>query len=96
MSRKSAPVSADQRHSPLSVSSQPTMSTRLHSDPPFRVEHVGSLLRPKYLLEKRAQLQAQQCTPEELKAAEDAAIVEVVKFQQENGLKTITDGEYRR
>ncbi|CAL1695628.1 unnamed protein product [Somion occarium] len=64
--------------------------------PPSRAEHVGSLLRPKSLLEKREQFSSNQCTAEELRAAEDAAIASVVKLQQEIGLKTITDGEFRR
>ena len=72
------------------------MPSRLHTHPPFHAEHVGSLLRPKELLEKRSQYESKQCTVEELKAAEDAAIAAVVKLQQENGMCTITDGEMRR
>ncbi|PSS37624.1 hypothetical protein PHLCEN_2v551 [Hermanssonia centrifuga] len=71
-------------------------STVLRLDPPFRAEHVGSLLRPPQLLERRAQFDAKQCTAEELKAEEDAAIAAAVKFQQEVGIQSITDGEMRR
>jgi len=71
-------------------------SSQLRSNPPFHAEHVGSLLRPKELLEKRSQFQNLQCTKEELKAAEDAAIAVIVKLQQDNGMRTITDGELRR
>ncbi|KAI0788495.1 hypothetical protein C8Q75DRAFT_768694 [Abortiporus biennis] len=71
-------------------------SENLHLCPPFRAEHVGSLLRPIELLEKREQFRNNQCSAQEVKAAEDAAIVSVVKLQQDVGMKTITDGEYRR
>ncbi|KAH8102581.1 hypothetical protein BXZ70DRAFT_1006492 [Cristinia sonorae] len=70
--------------------------TRLHSNPPFHAEHVGSILRPKALLEKRAQFEAQQCTKQELVNAENDAIAAVVKLQQDCGMRTITDGEMRR
>ncbi|GJE87652.1 UROD/MetE-like protein [Phanerochaete sordida] len=68
----------------------------LHINPPFRAEHIGSLLRPSYLLEQRARFQAGTCTAEELRATEDAAIAAAVKVQQSAGLQTITDGEMRR
>lgn len=68
----------------------------LHSNPPYRAEHVGSLLRPPLLLERRSQFDAKLCTPEELKEAEDAAIKEVVELQRQIGIRTITDGEMRR
>lgn len=71
-------------------------SSFLHMNPPFRAEHVGSLLRPIALLDKRAQFQAGTCTAEELRAAEDAAIADAVRLQQAIGLETITDGEMRR
>lgn len=72
------------------------MSSRLHANPPFHAEHVGSLLRPKELLERRSQFLSKQCTEEDLKAAEDAAITTIVKLQQDCGMRTITDGEMRR
>ncbi|KAF8922655.1 hypothetical protein CPB85DRAFT_1372203 [Mucidula mucida] len=65
-------------------------------NPPFRAEHVGSLLRPKYLFEKRGLYEAGKCSLEELRSAEDMAIQHVVKLQQDLGFKTITDGEMRR
>jgi 5-methyltetrahydropteroyltriglutamate--homocysteine methyltransferase len=60
--------------------------------PPFRAEHVGSLLRPPSLLE----LRHTEHTAEELRAAEDAAILEAIKLQEDVGLQSITDGEFRR
>ncbi|MFI4867977.1 MAG: 5-methyltetrahydropteroyltriglutamate--homocysteine S-methyltransferase [Steroidobacterales bacterium] len=64
--------------------------------PPFRADHVGSFLRPKYLLEARAAAQRGALSAAELRAVEDRAIREIVKFQQDVGLRGITDGEFRR
>jgi 5-methyltetrahydropteroyltriglutamate--homocysteine methyltransferase len=62
----------------------------------FRADHVGSFLRPKYLLEARAQAAAGEISAEQLRAVEDRAICEVVKMQEDVGLQSITDGEFRR
>ena len=65
--------------------------------PPFRADHVGSFLRPKYLLDAREQFFVKKAiTAEQLRAVEDKAIAEIVKMQQDVGLKSITDGEFRR
>ncbi|KAJ7092659.1 hypothetical protein C8R44DRAFT_646581 [Mycena epipterygia] len=64
--------------------------------PPFRVEHVGSLIRPRDLFEKRVLLEQGKCTHDDILAAEDAAVEHVVKLQREIGLGCITDGEMRR
>jgi 5-methyltetrahydropteroyltriglutamate--homocysteine methyltransferase len=66
------------------------------SRPPFRADHVGSLLRPPELLRARDDFAAGRITADELRAAEDAAITEVVRKQQEVGLRDATDGELRR
>ncbi len=63
---------------------------------PARYDHVGSFLRPAYLLEAREQKAKGQITPEQLRVVEDKAITEIVKFQEDVGLKSITDGEFRR
>ncbi len=63
---------------------------------PAHYDHVGSFLRPKYLLEARAQSAAGTISPEQLRRVEDRAITEIVTFQQDVGLKSITDGEFRR
>ena len=68
----------------------------LHLDPPFRAEHLGSLKRPIKLLEKRKAFDTKQCTQEELTALEDEAINSILDMQREVGMKTITDGEFRR
>jgi 5-methyltetrahydropteroyltriglutamate--homocysteine methyltransferase len=64
--------------------------------PPFRADHVGSLLRPAALKAARAQREAGAITPAQLKEIEDRAIETVVRRQEEVGLKLATDGEFRR
>lgn len=64
--------------------------------PPFRADHVGSLIRPQALIEARRALMAGRLPPEELRAREDHAIREVVRLQEELGFHGITDGEFRR
>ena len=65
-------------------------------NPPFRADHVGSLLRPQALKEARARFQRNEITKEQLRAVEDGAIRDVVKKQEAIGLQSITDGEFRR
>jgi 5-methyltetrahydropteroyltriglutamate--homocysteine methyltransferase len=64
--------------------------------PPYRADHVGSLLRPPELLQAREDFAAGRINSEELRAAEDEAIRDVVKMQEEVGLQSATDGEFRR
>jgi len=64
--------------------------------PPFRADHVGSLLRPKQLLEARARHAAGEIDTEALREQEDLAVAEVVALQRDAGLQTATDGEMRR
>ena len=64
--------------------------------PPFRADHVGSLLRPAALLDAREKAAAGSLPAEELRALEDDAIREVVRLQEETGLQSATDGEFRR
>src|ERR1700675_516977 len=64
--------------------------------PPFRADHVGSFLRPKELLEARDRFKQGTISKEQLRAAEDAAIRDIVRFQEDLGLKGVTDGEFRR
>ena len=63
---------------------------------PARFDHVGSFLRPKFLLEARDQATKGNITPAQLRVVEDKAITEIIKFQEDVGLKSITDGEFRR
>jgi 5-methyltetrahydropteroyltriglutamate--homocysteine methyltransferase len=64
--------------------------------PPFRADHVGSLLRPPAVKEARAKLAAGAISAAELKAVEDREIERLVKKQEEIGLQLATDGELRR
>ena len=63
---------------------------------PAHYDHVGSFLRPLALLEAREQHAKGQITAAALRLVEDRAISDIVKFQQDVGLKSITDGEFRR
>lgn len=64
--------------------------------PPFRADHVGSILRPKELLAVRAKRAAGQISAGELTAAEDQAILALIEKEESLGLHAATDGEYRR
>ena len=64
--------------------------------PPFRADHVGSLLRPPALLAARQAAAEGRLSPEALRAEEDSHIRRAVRFQEAVGLEAITDGEYRR
>ena len=64
--------------------------------PPFRAEHIGSLLRPASLLDMRARYLRNEITFAELEAATSAAIEDAVRLQERVGLKVVTDGEFRR
>jgi 5-methyltetrahydropteroyltriglutamate--homocysteine methyltransferase len=72
------------------------MATGFTSGPPFRADHVGSLLRPAELLAARGAHHGGRLSAAELRAAEDQAIRGAVKLQRDLGLKGITDGEMRR
>ena len=64
--------------------------------PPFRADHVGSLLRPAHLLQARDDQKAGRIDAAELRAIEDDAIRGIVRKQEELGLQSATDGELRR
>lgn len=65
-------------------------------NPPFRAEHLGSLLRPSKLLDKRHAIQQKKDSGDGLRQIEDESIREVVKIQLDCGFHAISDGEYRR
>ena len=73
-----------------------SQATAARTKPPFRADHVGSFLRPKALLDARDRFKAGQISAAELRAVEDEAIRDVVKFQEDLGLQAVTDGEFRR
>ncbi|HEY5389124.1 MAG TPA: hypothetical protein VIJ83_01110, partial [Solirubrobacteraceae bacterium] len=66
------------------------------SEPPFRADHVGSLLRPPALLAARAEHAAGRIDGEQLRAVEDDAVRSAIALQEEVGLRAVTDGELRR
>src|SRR5690606_27734798 len=66
------------------------------TQPPFRADHVGSLLRPKYLLDARAAAARGELSAQQLREVEDRAIRDAIKLQEDVGLQSITDGEFRR
>ena len=64
--------------------------------PPFRADTVGSLLRPRELLDARRRREKNEISAAELRNIEDKAILHAVKLQEDAGLEAVTDGEYRR
>ena len=68
----------------------------LRTTPPFRADHVGSLLRPPELLKAREDFAEGRIDADELRGVEDEAIRDVVRKQEEVGLQSATDGEFRR
>ena len=72
------------------------MAAILHQSPPFRAEHLGSLLRPDRLLRTRDAVDEGTATKQELEAIEDNAIQDIVELQTNLGFHAISDGEYRR
>jgi 5-methyltetrahydropteroyltriglutamate--homocysteine methyltransferase len=66
------------------------------SNPPFRADHVGSLLRPQGLLQARDDFEAGRIGARELREIEDECIRDVVRMQEDVGLQSATDGEFRR
>ena len=63
---------------------------------PFRLDHVGSFLRPELLKEARAKFNAGEITAEELERVENEEIIALIEKEKELGLKSVTDGEFRR
>src|SRR6202050_1668375 len=66
------------------------------TSPPFRADHVGSLLRPARLLQARDDFTAGQITAADLRAVEDEEIPGAIRMQEEVGMRSATDGEFRR
>ena len=70
--------------------------TTVRNVPPVRADHVGSFLRPRALLDARERFAKGEIDASALRSVEDAAIRDIVKFQEDLGLRGITDGEFRR
>jgi methionine synthase II (cobalamin-independent) len=67
----------------------------IHRNPPFRAEHLGSLLRPKELLKKRALFEKNELSHADITKVEDESIDKIVKVQTDAGFRAVSDGEYR-
>jgi 5-methyltetrahydropteroyltriglutamate--homocysteine methyltransferase len=78
------------------ITAAPSAELGRRTTPPFRADHVGSFLRPKFLLEAREQSRAGTLAAPGLREVEDRAIRDIVRFQEDLGLCGITDGEFRR
>jgi 5-methyltetrahydropteroyltriglutamate--homocysteine methyltransferase len=76
--------------------SQNTRTIMPRTKPPFRADHVGSLLRPAVLKQARAKRERGEITAEELETIEDREIEAVIRKQEDAGLRSVTDGEFRR
>ena len=72
------------------------MAFNLHRNPPFRAEHLGSLLRPEELLKTRADVDNGKAQQQQLTSIEDTAVKDIVETQMKLGFHPISDGEYRR
>jgi methionine synthase II (cobalamin-independent) len=72
------------------------MAQKLHQRPPFRAEHLGSLLRPHQLLDTRVAVDKKTATQKDLTSIEDESIKQIVQTQIDLGFHPISDGEYRR
>ena len=72
------------------------MASRLHRNPPFRAEHLGSLLRPDDLLKIREDADNGKAHQEQLTNIEDTAVKSIVETQIKLGFHPVSDGEYRR
>jgi 5-methyltetrahydropteroyltriglutamate--homocysteine methyltransferase len=78
------------------MSTTETMTAGRRTTPPFRADHVGSLLRPPELMRAREEFTAGRISADQLRGIEDEAIRDVVKMQRDVGLQSATDGEFRR
>src|SRR5436305_5157858 len=87
---------AAKRLQPAAASATESPMPLPRSAPPFRADHVGSMLRPPALLAARDKHRRGELAADALKRLEDEAIREVVRLQEEIGLKAVTDGEFRR
>ena len=72
------------------------MASASHRNPPFRAEHLGSLLRPEELLKTRTEVDNGKAQQQQLTSVEDTAVKNIVETQIKLGFHPITDGEYRR
>lgn len=72
------------------------MAATVHLYPPFRAEQIGSLKRPRELLDARSLFDQGKINSDELRVIEDKCIANIVEMQRKTGIKAATDGEFRR
>src|SRR5262249_52571010 len=101
--RSPPPTGTSGARSPSSRGKQPTRRSRSSKQPeevlmkpPFRADHVGSLLRPQELHEARARERKGEIDAAALKAVQERCIKEVIALQESIGIPAVTDGEFRR
>ena len=68
----------------------------MRTNPPFRADHVGSLLRSAAIQDARKKRESGEFNADQLREIEDREIAAVIRKQEDVGLKAVTDGEYRR
>src|SRR6516225_1720255 len=95
VARPDAAIAArnSRRRMPRVIADNPDMSRH---NPPFRADHVGSLLRPPELIAARRRRHAGEISSAELRSIEDTCIREVIRKEESIGLHSVTDGEFRR
>jgi methionine synthase II (cobalamin-independent) len=71
------------------------MISEVKRNPPFRAEHLGSLLRPEELLAKRAAFEKNELRQEGLTKVENESVEKIVKLELDCGFRAVSDGEYR-
>src|SRR5579863_4669639 len=89
-------AAGDREVGPMSSSSATEARVGPRGLPPFRADHVGSLLRPRELVQARAARKAGTLSADALRAVEDRCIAAAIRQQEDLGLRAATDGEYRR
>jgi 5-methyltetrahydropteroyltriglutamate--homocysteine methyltransferase len=90
------PARKTDEEAPMQQETATATAIGARTKPPFRADHVGSLLRPPQLLKARDDFAAGRIAAEELRAVEDDAVRDIVRKQEDTGLQSATDGEFRR
>ncbi|MGE0735358.1 MAG: 5-methyltetrahydropteroyltriglutamate--homocysteine S-methyltransferase [Alphaproteobacteria bacterium] len=98
VAKKAAGKIAPAAKSPAKIAAAPSKADKPgeRAKPPFRVDHVGSFLRPDYLLDAARKAKDGAISADEYRRIQDKAVTEIVRFQESIGLRAVTDGEFRR
>lgn len=95
ISTSERPLLSQEHIDTFSALNRPVAMAEAKRNPPFRAEHLGSLLRPKELLQKRALFEKNELGRAELTEIENESVNKIVKVQLDAGFRAISDGEYR-